>query len=441
VRDADMPYLLDLQLFLSRKLVLGQSGTEQPNFAEDIVVRSLSRDALGKFCEWASKLLDEDEDLNNLRTVADKGDKLYSRTKNSASSESAKRSREILMTESVAQLSGPFDQESNNDMELERDKILARVSNFRPSETVFEIGKRGNDLEVAEIMRRRRANIARRLRKLTAGHIDEETIGKEYEASSRSHQRPGKVSIDGTPVSDDEAEDSSPNPTACDQQNETESWKDPTHFMSYAPKSFNMAEDRAYGVHSGSYNAQKHINFAEAVKSVTMDLTNDESRSFAEPSKARGFRWDKKSKKYVARANDEDGSKSAKMVIGESGQRIAASFRSGRFDAWRKNNNVGRLPRTGEQESSRQNASNSHKLKRRFRHNAERAPKEADRFRDDFQKRKKRVEEAKEKRIGKFKNVGAKNELHSIDDIRKQRRLKEKRREKNGRPSKKKVKS
>ena len=38
VRDADAPYLLDLQLFLGRRLVLGRQLGDQVNFAEDVVV-------------------------------------------------------------------------------------------------------------------------------------------------------------------------------------------------------------------------------------------------------------------------------------------------------------------------------------------------------------------------------------------------------------------
>lgn len=147
------------------------------------------------------------------------------------------------------------------------------------------------------------------------------------------------------------------------------------------------------------------------------------------------MRWDKKSKKYVARANDEDGSRGQKMVRGESGLKIAASFRSGRFDEWRKKQHLGRLPRIGEAEA--QNRSVSHSGGRRFKHKAEKAPKEADRYRDDYHVQKKKVQEAKEKRIGKFRDGNGKNELKGVEDVRKQRELQEKRRQKNARPSKK----
>jgi ATP-dependent RNA helicase DDX54/DBP10 len=51
--------------------------------------------------------------------------------------------------------------------------------------------------------------------------------------------------------------------------------------------------------------------------------------------------------------------------------------------------------------------------------------------------RKKRVEEAKEKRVGKWKEGGGKSEIRSTEDIRKERKLQERKKAKNARPSKK----
>ena len=170
-----------------------------------------------------------------------------------------------------------------------------------------------------------------------------------------------------------------------------------------------------------------------------MDLTNDDgAKGFSQPSRASGMRWDKKSKKYVARANDEDGSKGAKMIRGESGQKIAASFRSGRFDAWRKSNKIDRLPRTGENETAANAASRGGGGKR-FKHKAEKAPKEADKYRDDYHKRKKMVEKAKEERRGRFRDGKGRSEIRGVEDVRKERGVKERRKEKNARPGKKRV--
>jgi len=442
VRESDAPYLLDLQLFLGKRLVLGRDAGGNVNFTEDVVVGSLMRDKLERSCEWVSKLLDEDSDLAALRVVASKGEKLYIRTRNSASSESAKRSKEVMNSKNWVALHPLFSDDTDL-QEVEREKMLARVSCFRPHETVFEIGKRGNTGEAAEIMRKRREKIDPiRIEKLEKQRKAEEAAMSLTMAAGAENNGndedvvgdEGDVNMDS--ASEDELEVTFTQPMRSKGKSRKESWKDSEHFMSYTPTSTNLAEDRGYGVHSGSYNtASQNSNFVEAARGVTMDLNNDDgAKSFAEPSRARGMRWDKKNKKYVAKANDEDGSKGAKMVRGESGQKIAASFRSGRFDAWRKSNKIDRLPRTGETETA-SNAANKG-LRKRFKHKLEKAPKEADRFRDDFYKRKKKVEAAKEKRIGRFKDGKGKSELRDVDDVRKERQLKEKRKDKNARPTK-----
>ncbi|KAI9871435.1 MAG: ATP-dependent RNA helicase dbp10 [Pleopsidium flavum] len=440
VRESDAPYLLDLQLFLGKRLVLGHDAGKNVNFTEDVVVGTVTRDKLERSCEWVGKLLDEDSDLAALRVVAGKGEKLYLRTRNSASSESAKRSKEVVTSKNWMALHPLFSDDTDL-LEVEREKMLARVSGFRPQETVFEIGKKGNTGEAAEVMRKRREKI---------DPIRKEKLEKQQKAEEAATSLPMAVGAEASgadgvgeegdinmeSASEEELEVTFTQPMRSKERSRKESWKDSEHFMSYTPTSTNLAEDRGYGVHSGSYNtASQNSNFVEAARGVTMDLNNDDgAKSFAEPSRARGMRWDKKNKKYVAKANDEDGSKGAKMVRGESGQKIAASFRSGRFDAWRKSNKIDRLPRTGEVETA-PNAANRMGGKR-FKHKLEKAPKEADRFRDDFYKKKKKVEAAKEKRIGRFKDGKGKSELRGVDDVRKDRQMKEKRKDKNARPTK-----
>ncbi|KAI9842501.1 MAG: ATP-dependent RNA helicase dbp10 [Sclerophora amabilis] len=442
LRERDLPYLLDLQLFLGRRLVLGHEGNEQVDYAADVVVGSLVRDKVERSCEWVTKLIDEDVDLAGLLSVATKGEKLYLRTRNSASNESVKRGKEIVSSKSWMSLNPMFNDVADLN-EMARESMLARVSGFRPQETVFEIGKRGGGGEAGEIIRKRRAKIDPRKPKATiTSASDLESIKEDrtvddiagVDAGPEAAIQPGTVqNIDMDSASEEELEVTFQQPHEAKSKRPKEACKDSEHFMSYTPSSTNAAEDRAYGVHSGSYNtASQNSNFVEVARGATMDLNNDEgSKSFAVPSQARGLRWDKKNKKYVARANDEDGSKGSKMIRGESGQKIAASFRSGRFDAWRKSNKVDRLPRTGENESK----SPGFNPNKRFKHKQAKTPKEADRFRDDYHKQRKKMAEAKEKRIGKFREGAGKQELRSVDDVRKQRNLKEKRRDKNARPS------
>ena len=451
IRESDTPYLLDLQLFLGKRLVLGRAAEGAVNYTEDVVLGSLIRDKMERSCESVTKLLEDDSDLLALRLVAGKGEKLYLRTRNSASSESAKRAKETVTSKGWMELHPLFNDDTEY-AEIEREKMLARVSGFRPQETVFEIGKRGTQSETAELIRRRREAIQAKRRR--TANEDSGSVSRSIRHTQSGQEsdidQPATIDEDMASVGDSDLEvtilqpfDDNSNHNKASSSNST-TFQDPSHFLSYTPTTINLAEDRGYGVHSGSYNTasqNSNSNFVQAARNATMDLTNDDGvKSFAEPSRARGLRWDKKNKKYVARANDEDGSKGAKMVIGEGGGKIAASFRSGRFDRWRKANRVERLPRVGEAERSVSTGAGGiggGGMGRRFKHKLEKAPKEADKFRDDYHKRKKMVEAAKEKRVGRFKDGKGRSEIKGVEDVRRDRNAKEKRRAKTARPQRK----
>lgn len=485
VRDADAPYLLDLQLFLGRKLVVGRAASsDSVNFAQDVVVGTLRREDLQTSSEWATKSLETDADLSALRTVAMKGEKLYQRTRNSASSESAKRSKQLVSSPSWSELHPLFNDEAD-DMEAEREKMLARVGNFRPQESIFEIGaRRGgrrNNEEAVDAIRQIRSGLEHRKQKIADAAQDNSALGHST--------ADGEVSSglqDGSDGSNSEAEfdfDADGDADAMSEASSTElevtfsepyakksktsksknhdeagttDFRDPENFMSYHPTTQNLTSDRAYGVHTGSNSN----NFIESARSATMDLGADESsKTFGE---ARGImRWDKRHKKYVRRENDEDGSKGRKLVRGESGAKIAASFRSGRFERWMKTNRVGRVGRVGEEESKTGGGAIGQGGKR-FKHKTQRAPKVPDKLRGDYDKQVKKFKGARERddQAGPFTGAaggsakGGKNksaagsggrrgessgELRSVDKMVKERRLKEKRREKNARPSRRKA--
>ncbi|KAF4967565.1 hypothetical protein FZEAL_10520 [Fusarium zealandicum] len=441
VRDTDAPYLLDLQLFLGKKLVIGQENTT-PSFADDVVVGALKRDSVETHVEWFNKVLYESEDLSALRVVAGKAEKLYLRTRNSAASQSAKRARELVGTPGWAQLHPLFGEDVDG-AEQARTDMLARISGFKPRETIFEVGQRDKAASgAAEVMKQLRKNITPRGRGQPKKEeeeddddrfegLDDVPAGEQMDVDSEE-----EVEVDMEDGSDESDGDMEVTVSNNDAKKGQTNWRDSEVFMSYTPRTFNAAEERGYGVQSGGQDS----SFVEAARDATMDLTNDENaKSFAEPTRAK-MRWDKKGKKYVSRDNDDDGSKGAKMIRGESGVKIAASFQSGRFDKWKRANRVGKLPHVGDAERS---GAGNHAAQlpsgARYKHKQDRAPKEADKYRDDYRVRKKRVDEAREKRVGRFRDgMGSKKELKGADDIRKARQEKEQKRLKNARPTRKK---
>lgn len=448
IKDADLPYLLDLQLFLGKKLVFGRNSGQPAHFVEDMVLGGMPTDRLEKSCEWVTKILDEDADLEALRSVAVKGEKLYTKSRNSASSESAKRAKTLAFNQALQEPHLIY-KDDYSAIKSERDEMLAKISGFRPTETVFEVGKHGNANAAAETIKKLRVQRQNKIQKAA----DAASILEDEAADAHEDEDIGRTVSDGVAddndslseasmgddamdlVSEDELEVTFPGTKAASGDGGKEAFQESEFFMSYQPKNVNLAEDRGYGVHSGSYN--KGSSFVDAARGATMDLGNDESKAFKEASRPNQMRWDKRHKKYVATVNDQDGSKGAKMITGESGQKIAASFKSGRFDAWRRTNKLDRLPKVGEAESARASGRPGGGG-RNYKHNADRAPKQPDKYRDDFYKKKKKLDEAKAQNVGRFAtNVKAKSELKGVDDVRRDRKLKQRRMEKNARPARK----
>ncbi|KAJ5102373.1 DEAD-domain-containing protein [Penicillium alfredii] len=453
VRDSDAPYLLDLQLFLGRKLVLGRQAGNNVNFAEDIAVGTIPRDGLSHSCEWVNRTLEENTDIISQRQVAQKGEKLYMRTRNAASLESAKRAKQVVSSEEWSTIHALFNDESSQ-MEAERDKMLTRIGGYRPQETIFETnnrrgGKPDGD-EATDTIKRMRTSIDTKKKRAQAQEQS------DFAESGGSNANQEGVEDDDVPseagdnmsiASDSDLEvtfsaysqnNNNNNQTGQKSEVSATSFQNPDYFMGYKPTDTSLTEDRAYGVHSGT-----NSNFTQASRSATMDLTGDEgARGFAEPRSI--MRWDKRHKKYVARQNDEDGSKGDRLVRGESGAKIAASFRSGRFQAWKKGKRLEAMPRVGEAETpglagGLNSGRGGGRFGGRFRHHKEQAPKRADPLRGDYDKMKKKNAAARDRQQSKMGGAaaGGKSEIRSTDDIRKARKQKQQRREKNARPSKK----
>ena len=444
VRNSDVPYLLDLQLFLSRRLMVGRCTSESFSFAEDVVVGMLPHDKISAHLEWVGKMAEEDEDFKNLRTVSGRAEKQYVRTRNSASIESAKRAKSVVSTSTWNELHPLFEEKGNN-TEVEREQMLARISGFRPQETIFEVGKRGDQGIASTVIKKRRKEIeAKKQGQRRKVETDNMEDSQENSIKARATD-PESVEDDDLDslVDADMASASSGDLEVTFTGNDASSkirsstGRDASVYMGYTPRAANPTEDRGYSV-------QDTNSFATAARSATFDLNPDEPQSAFGEASRKGMRWDKRGKKYLPRAEDERKGKKGEpkhMIRSESGGMVPASFRSGRFEAWKKAKKISRLPRVGETEHGSRELVGpvSGRLGggKRFMHKSERAPKAPDKYRDDYHKKRKKFEDAKENRTGRFKEGQGRNELRGPELVKRERNAKAKRKEKSERPGKK----
>jgi ATP-dependent RNA helicase DDX54/DBP10 len=170
--------------------------------------------------------------------------------------------------------------------------------------------------------------------------------------------------------------------------------------------------------------------------------------------------WDKKKKKFIK--GDGIGADNIKLVRTENGTKLPATYRSGRFDEWRKKAKIS-IPKVGEREAVRP-ASVHASGGKRWRHSKVSEAKPLDKLSKDYERKSRQLKkkegnatggEGEGSQLRPVKNAGEtskkdsrkrfggksirriKSEIKTVDQIYKTRRVAEKRRAKNGRPSRK----
>lgn len=170
--------------------------------------------------------------------------------------------------------------------------------------------------------------------------------------------------------------------------------------------------------------------------------------------------WDKKKKKFIK--GDGIGADNIKLVRTENGTRLPATYRSGRFDEWKKKAKV-TIPKIGEREAERP-ASVRASGGRRWRHNKVSEAKPLDKLSKDYERKSRQLRKKEQsatggdsegsqarpvqntakvskknsgKRFGEKSHRRVKSEIKTIDQIHKTRKITERRRAKNARPSRK----
>lgn len=186
--------------------------------------------------------------------------------------------------------------------------------------------------------------------------------------------------------------------------------------------------------------------FAEQAKHAAFDLAGDEGVAAQKRARSK-MTWDKRKKKFIH--GDGAGADNVKMVTTESGLKLPATYRSGRFDEWSTKARMS-LPRVGEAEPERRLPD-----RKRFKHNMITTAKPLDKLTTDYERKARALKKADSASVGgddsarkaryspkgpknryRGKSVGrVRSEIKSVEQIRKTRKIMDKRKAKNARPS------
>lgn len=180
-----------------------------------------------------------------------------------------------------------------------------------------------------------------------------------------------------------------------------------------------------------SYSLKDGASFVEQARNATFDLAGDDG-IVARTQRASQLTWDRKKKKFVQ--GDGTGSDNKKLVKTESGARLPASFRSGRFDEWKAKKRM-HIPKVGDAEGDHASGQGSTGMNK-YRHNNTYDAKPLDAKSTTYEKKvymqKKKAEKAAEAdgapkggpKTG-YAGQKARPELKDVNAIRRDRKVQE----------------
>ena len=235
VTNTELPFFLDLQLFLGRSLVTSRTAALPDHDAsQSMFLGTIPRDSIDADFEYITTSLTEaNPALPLMKSVVKKGQAMYERSQGKAAQESYRRSKEMtkdptwglagsigeeaavhpsfaasaVNSMNVSSTSGASSSSSKQDqiaLAAARASLLASVNSFRPQETIFEIGARGKNNSF-QMMQDRRATLNKAIGRKTA-QLTSVVPGAD-KAGEKDHDREEETDEYGMPKEDMEMAD------------------------------------------------------------------------------------------------------------------------------------------------------------------------------------------------------------------------------------------
>lgn len=455
VAHGELPYLCDLQLFLGRPLITSSipasATTSEEPYTQSLLFASFPRDLMDSEVEYVRTLDESQNTLPTLRAVMGRGHAMYERSRGKASPASYRRAKElgrngqegVIHPVLTLMQDGDGGKEDTREMEEKRAAIVRAVSAFKPAETVFEVGTRGKAATAnAALMKERRKALAKAVERAGNSGPSSSTVVDTDQGGDDGLGEGG----DGDVEMADEEDIAAVFHVSSKKSN---NFRDDDYYMSHYQK--DAITEKGYSLTDGA------SSFAAQAQGAILDLAGDEDTIGARQRHQNKLSWDKKKKKFVKGGGI--GSDNMKLLRTENGTQLPATYKSGRFDDWKKKARVS-LPKIGEREMERRGTGAVGPGGRRWKHNKVTEAKPLDKLSKDYERKSRQLKkkevgfaaeagEAKPKSPARAKNVRSggrfggksvgrvKTEIKTVDQIRKNRMVAERKKAKNARPSRK----
>ncbi|KAK4572592.1 hypothetical protein RGQ29_030851 [Quercus rubra] len=315
----DMPYLLDLHLFLSKPVRPAPSEEEVLRDMDGVISKidqalANGETIYGRFpqtvidlvSDRVREIIDSSADLYAMQKTCTNAFRLYSKTKPLPSKESIKRAKD-LPREGLH----PIFRNVLGGGDLMALAFSERLKMFRPKQTILEAegeaakSKRlqGPSRQWVDVMKKKRA-------------IHEEIINLVHQKHSTNH-----VDEEFDPEITSSKEEKK---EVCGSKRKAKSFKDEEYFISSVPTNHHMEAGLAV-------RANQDFG-SNRLESAVLDLVADDGAGMKKQKSQ--YHWDKRSKKYIKLNNGDRVTASGKIKT-ESGAKVKAN-KTGIYKKWKQ---------------------------------------------------------------------------------------------------------
>ena len=191
VSQTELPYLVELQLFLGRPLTRDAPDDGEASYVENLIIGAFPREVLDDEVAYIRALGIEHHALSTLRNIMRKGQGLYERSRGRASPAGYTRAKEMSREPArwglvasgasagihpVLRLKGHVVGVNVVVEDERRRALLAAVDSFRPIETALEIGSRGKNGN-ADLMKERRKALTKAMERREMIQVPDGGVG------------------------------------------------------------------------------------------------------------------------------------------------------------------------------------------------------------------------------------------------------------------------
>ncbi|TYG78833.1 hypothetical protein ES288_D02G092500v1 [Gossypium darwinii] len=316
VTSEDMPYLLDLHLFLSRPI--RAAPTEEEVFQDmdgamnkidqaiangESVYGRFPQNIIDLISDRVRDMIDSSAELNNLQRTCTNAFRLYSKTKPLPARESIKRAKD-LPREGLH----PIFRNVLEGGELAALAFSERLKAFRPKQTILEAeseASKSKHSQWVDVMKKKR-------------DMHEKIINLVHKQRFSNHvEKETEPDITSSKINDTKVE-------ARGSKRKARSFKDEEYYISSVPT--NHHTEAGLSVRSNEGFGSNRL------ESAVLDLVADDSEGL-QKQKSR-YHWDKRGKKYVKLNNGERVTASGKVKT-ESGAKIKTE-KTGIYKKWKE---------------------------------------------------------------------------------------------------------